>query len=670
LPQPEVPLVTSARPTTIGEAGGYMTSKKETHQFKTEVQQLLKLIINSLYSNQEIFIRELISNASDAIDKLRFKAQTEPDLLAGDTAFKIKLAADGIKQTFEVSDNGIGMTYDEVMENIGTIAKSGTGAFLEALTLSKEKDRLVPELIGQFGVGFYSAFIVAEKVTLVTRAAGESTATKWVSTGDGSFTIEETTKPTRGTTITLALKKTSKGDPDFTDQWTIRGIVKKHSDFVNYPIVMDVEAEEPIPKEEQILGGDGKPIGETTRRVVREETLNSMKAIWSKSKDDISEDEYKEFYSHISHDWNPPLTRLHIKLEGTTEYTALLYIPSKAPFDLFQPERKHGIQLYSRRVFIMNDCRELMPEYLRFVKGVVDASDLNLNISREILQQDRLVLNIQKNLVKKIFELLGTLAADQYETFYQEFGAVLKEGIYTDPARKDKIAKLARFYTTKSDNKLISLDEYVARMQPGQTYIYFITGDNLKALLNSPHLEKLKAKDYEVLLMTDPVDEWVVQTMTEFDGKKLKSAEKGDLGLDSVDEKKKEEYTSLFGFLKGQLEEKIREVKPSTHLKDSIACLSGDDQGVSAYMEKLLRASGQAPPVTKRVLELNLDHPVILKVKNMFEADRKNPALKDYSQFLFDMAVISEGGKLEDPSQFNRMIGEIMAKAIEAKEGG
>ncbi len=641
-----------------------MVKKIETHQFKTEVQQLLNLIINSLYSNKEIFIRELVSNASDAIDKLRFKAQTDTEILGKETEFKIKLATDGIKQTFEIADNGIGMTHAEVLENIGTIAKSGTSSFLEALTLSKDKDLLAPELIGQFGVGFYSAFIVADKVTMITRAAGETTATKWVSTGDGTFTIEETTKADRGTTITLNLKKAEKGDPDFTDEWTIRGIIKQHSDFVNYPIVMDVEKEEPLPKEKQILDGDGKPIGETTRRVRREETLNSMKAIWSKNKDDVTDDEYKEFYSHISHDWNPPLTQLHIKLEGTTEYTALLYIPSKAPFDLFQPERKHGIHLYSRRIFIMNDCKELMPEYLRFVKGVVDAADLNLNISREILQQDRLVLNIQKNLVKKIFELLNGLEKDQYNTFYKEFGLVLKEGIYTDPARKDKIAKLARYFTTKSQDEMISLATYIDRMKDDQEFIYYITGDNLKALVNSPHLEKLKAKDYEVLLMTDPVDEWVIQTLTEFDGKKLKSAEKGDLGLDDVDAKKKDEYEAFFGFVKGHIEEKVKEVKPSTHLKDSIACLSGEAHDASAYMEKLLKASGQEPPPVKRVLELNLDHPVLLKIKKLFEQDRNNPDLQDYSQLLFDMAVISEGGKIEDPSQFNRFIGTIMANAI------
>nr|MBL0713340.1 molecular chaperone HtpG [Desulfobacterales bacterium] len=339
-----------------------MTRSKETRQFQTEVQKVLKLIINSLYSNRDIFLRELISNASDAIDKLRFKVQTKSELLGDDSELKIKIIRDGIKRTLEIADNGIGMTYDEVNENIGTIAKSGTAAFLEAMqAFNQQEAPLTPELIGQFGVGFYSAFIVADKVTLITRAAGEETATKWESSGDGAYTIEETTKSGRGTSILLELRKPVKEEPDYTDEWTIRGIVKKHSDFVAYPITMDVEKQEPIPESEQVLDGDGKPIGDTTRTVVREETLNSMKAIWTRSKNEVSEDEYKEFYTHISHDWNPPLDHLHVKLEGTTEYTALLYLPSKAPLDFFQPESKHGVHLYSRRVFIMDDCKELLP---------------------------------------------------------------------------------------------------------------------------------------------------------------------------------------------------------------------------------------------------------------------------------------------------------------------
>ncbi len=643
-----------------------MARAKETRQFQTEVQQVLKLIINSLYSNRDIFLRELISNASDAIDKLRFRSQTEPDLVGEDGEFKIRLARDGIKRTLEIADNGIGMTYDEVNDNIGTIAKSGTAAFLEAMQALNQKEApLTPELIGQFGVGFYSAFIVAEKLTLITRAAGEDTATKWESSGDGSYTIEETTKPGRGTSILLELRKPEKEAPDYTDEWTIRNIIKKHSDFVAYPITMEVEKQEPIPEAEQVLDGDGKPIGDTTRTVVREETLNSMKAIWARDKNEVGEDEYKEFYTHISHDWNPPLKHLHVKLEGTTEYTALLYLPSKAPFDLFQPEFKHGVHLYCRRVFIMDDCKELLPEYFSFVKGVVDAPDLNLNISREILQQDRLVLNIRKNLVKKLFDLLKGLEKDDYEKFYDEFGAVLKIGIYTDPANQTKLADLARYKTTKSDGAWISLPEYVARMPEDQKEIYYLTGDNPATLLHSPHLEQLKAKDYEVLLMTDPVDEWVVQSLTEYDGKALKSAEKGDLDIDAEESKDKEEqFKDLFGFIRKTLQDQVKEVKPSTRLLDSVACLSGDAHDMSGYMAKIMQSAGKDLPPNKRVLELNTKHPVLDKIKQIYATDQTDARLEDYSRLLYDLAVIGEGGKIENPSRFGKLIGDLMNSAL------
>ena len=639
---------------------------KQTHQFKTEVQQVLNLIINSLYSNRDIFLRELISNASDAIDKLRFKAQTDPLILDGDGEFKIKLRADGIAQTLEISDNGIGMTADEIMDNIGTIAKSGTASFLEMIKQAQSSEVLTPELIGQFGVGFYSAFMVAEKITLVTRAAGAAAneAVRWESTGDGEFTVEPAEKETRGTTITLALKKKEKDETDYTDQWEIRRIVRQHSDFVSYPIVMDVERDEPIPDNELLKGKDGKPIGETTRKVIKEETLNSMKAIWTKPKDDVTEAEHEEFYKHLAHDWNPPLTRLHLKFEGTTEYNALLYIPSKAPLDMFQADHRHGIQLYCKRVFIMEDCKALIPEYLRFVKGVVDAADLNLNVSREILQHDRLVINIRNNLVKKLLELLAGMPAEEYEKFWVEFGPVLKEGVYTDPAKREKIAALARYKTTKSGEKWVSLDDYVKNMQEGQNEIFYITGDNLESLTNSPHLEKLKDKDYEILLMTDPVDEWVAQSLTEYDGKSLKSAEKGDLALEQPDEKQQEAFNALFGYIKGQLQAKVKEVKPSVRLKDSVACLSGDDMDMSAYMEKILKASGQKPAAAKRVLELNMTHPVMEKIKSLYESDRENEALKDYSHLLYDLAVIAEGGKLENPASFSKRVGELMAKGI------
>jgi len=638
-----------------------MTVKTETHEFKTEVKQLLNLIINSLYSNKEIFLRELISNASDAIDKLRFQAQTEEDILGDDTEFKIKIERDAIKNTLTVADNGIGMSYDEVLENIGTIAKSGTNGFMEAIEHLNKEATITPELIGQFGVGFYSSFIVAEKVTLLTKAAGADKAVRWESHGDGEYTITEADKDSRGTVVTLELKKKEEGEQDFTDEFTLRNIIKQHSDFVAYPIAMEVEKDEPIPETEQIKGSDGKPVGETTRKVVGEETLNSMKAIWSKNKNDVSDDEYKEFYQHVSHDWNPPLEKLHLKLEGTTEYTALLYIPSQAPFDLFNPEAKHGVHLYCKRVFIMDDCQELMPEYFRFVKGVVDAPDLNLNISREILQQDRLVRNIRRNLVKKLFDLLSGLEPETYEKFWEEFGAVLKVGVQTDFENKTKIADLLRYKTTKSDGKWRSLREYVEAMPPDQKEIYYITGENLSALINSPLLEQLKSKDYEVLLMTDPIDEWVTQALAEYDGKKLKSAEKGDLDLDKVDKDKKDKYETLFKHIRAQLEDTIKEVRPSTRLTDSVACLSGDTYDMSGYMEKILKSAGQPTPENKRVLELNMAHPVMEKVHGMFETDKKDARLDDYIHLLLDLAVIAEGGKVDDPSRFSKLVGELMA---------
>ncbi|UCD81886.1 MAG: molecular chaperone HtpG, partial [Desulfobacterales bacterium] len=522
-------------------------------------------------------------------------------------------------------------------------------------------ESLTPELIGQFGVGFYSSFIVADKVTLLTKAVGEDKAVLWESHGDGEFTIAEAEKEGRGTCITLELKKKEEGDQDFTDEWTIREIVKQHSDFVAYPIVMDVEKDEPIPDEEQIKDKDGKPVGKTTRKVVKEETLNSMKAIWAKNKQDVTDQEYEEFYRHISHDWNPALEKLHLKLEGTTEYTALLYIPSKAPFDLFNPDSKHGVQLYCRRVFIMDDCKELMPEYFRFVKGVVDAPDLNLNVSREILQQDRLVRNIKRNLVRKLLDLLKDMDQEKYEKFWEEFGAVLKLGVHTDIENKTRIADLLRYKTTKSDGKWKSLQQYIADMQPEQKEIYYITGENTAALINSPLLEQLKSKDFEVLLMTDPIDEWVTQALAEYDGKKLKSAEKGDLELDKVDEEKKGKYETLFKHIRVKLEDTIKEVRPSTRLTNSVSCLSGNTFDMSGYMEKILKSAGQKLPENKRVLELNMGHPVMEKIHRMFEADKDDPKFNDYIHLLLDLAVIGEGGKLNDPSKFSKLVGDLMA---------
>lgn len=641
-------------------------TNKETHSFKTEVQQLLHLIINSLYSNREIFLRELISNASDAIDKLRFRAQTEPDILGDDTEFKIKITADKDKGTIEVADNGIGMTREEVIENIGTIAQSGTAAFAAALEQSKKEGSVPPELIGQFGVGFYSSFIVADRVTLITKAAGADHAVRWESAGDGSYTIEDTEKEGRGTRVILHLReqkgdKDEDGAEDFTEEYTIRHIVRRHSDFVAYPIVMDVERTEPVPEAEALLDKDGKPLKDQTRKVVKEETLNSMKAIWLKDKNEVTEEEHNEFYRHLSHDWNPPLDRLHLKMEGVIEYVALLYVPSRAPFELFRPERKHGISLYCKRVFIMDDCKELFPEYLRFIKGVVDAPDLNLNVSREILQQDAVVRNIRKNLTKRVLKLFADMDAEKYNSFYEELGQVLKEGVYTDLENRDKLADLLRYRTTKSGEKRISLKDYVAGMKADQKEIYYITGDDLASLVNHPHLERLKEKEYEVLLMADPVDEWVVQSLTEYDGKKLKSAEKGDLDLDKVDEAKKGEYEKLLAHMKTVLDAKVKDVKPSTRLKESPACLSGDMYDMSAYMEKILKASGQKLPESKRVLEINLEHPAVAKIKTLFEKDDKSPQLADYIHLLYDIALIGEGGRIENPSRFSKIVGDLMA---------
>jgi len=427
---------------------------------------------------------------------------------------------------------------------------------------------------------------------------------------------------------------------------------------------MNMEKSEPIPENEIIKDKDGKPIGETFQKIKKDETLNSRKAIWSKSKDDVTDEEHEEFYKHISHNWDKPLETIHKRFEGVTEYDVLMYLPSKAPMDMFRPERKHGMQLYCKRVFIMDDCKELLPEYLGFVQGVVDAPDLNLNVSREILQEDRLVRNIKKNLVKQIFGVLEGMEKEQYEEFFNEFGQALKAGIPTDFENKERLAALLRYKTTKSGDKYISLDEYIENMKEDQKEIYFLTGVENTSLMNSPLLESLKAKDYEVILMIDPIDEWVTQSLPEYKEKKLKSAEKGDLDLEKVDDDKKNEYSALLSFLKGKLEVQVKDVIVSNRLKDSVSCLSGDDFGMSAYMEKIMKASGQKTPDQKRVMEVNVNHPVMGKIKGLFETDTTNPVLKDYSELLYDIAVISEGGKLDNPARFSKQLGDLMTKAI------
>jgi molecular chaperone HtpG len=664
-----------------------MANTTETFEFKTEVQQLLNLIINSLYSNKEIFLRELISNASDAIDKIRFESQKNPEILGDDTEFKIKIFADKDNKSLTVSDNGIGMTRDELIENIGTIAHSGTQSFLKLL--EEKKEALTPELIGQFGVGFYSAFMVAKEVRVLTRAASSDKSWEWISKGDGTYSISEVEKESRGTEVTVFLKEKKEEDMDFTQEWSVRSIVKRHSDFVSYPITMDVEKEipkddeetdkkdddnkdaeilgpdgKPADKEPEILDQDGKPIEQKPKTIVEEETLNSMKAIWARSKNEVKDDEYKEFYKHLTHDPSEPMEWIHMKMEGATEYDALLYIPSMPPFDLFNRDKKHGVDLYCKRVFIMHDCKELMPEYLRFVKGVVDSSDLDLNVSREILQQNHIVRNIKKNMVKKVLDTLSSMDDEKFLKFYDNFGITLKEGVHTDWENKDKIADLLRYKTTKSQDKMISLKEYVDQMPSDQKEIYYLTGEKISTLLNSPAIEQLKEKNYEVLMMVDYVDEWVVQSLTEYKGKKLRSAEKGELDIDKIDDEKKKEYSDLFEFIKKTLENNVKDVKPSVRLKDSVACLAGDEYDMSSYMEKIMKSSGHDLPHSKRILEINMDHPVTEKLNEMFKGDKDNEIIKEYIQIIFDMAVIGEGGKIENPGQFISKVGAMMVSTM------
>jgi len=640
---------------------------KTTKKFETEVQQLLDLVIHSLYSNKDIFLRELVSNASDAVDKVRFEAHSNEALLEGNADWKIKLISDKEAGTLIIRDNGIGMTMEQVEENIGTIARSGTRAYLENLKSKEVRDN--PELIGQFGVGFYSSFMVADKVTIVTRTAGDpAAACLWESTGDGSYTIEECVKESRGTDVTLHLKDDMK---EYLDEWKIRSIIKKYSDYVQYPISMD------ITREEAPRGIDGEPIEGAERiKKIEEETINSMKAIWTRAKSEITEEEYEEFYKHISHDYDKPLKTIHYAAEGTSEFRAILYLPSHRPFDLFFREHKKGVQLYVKRVFITDKCEHLIPDYLRFVKGVVDSSDLPLNVSREILQEDVQLKRIEKSLVGKI---LGTLAEmkekenEQYLTFFKEFGPVLKEGLHFDYANKEKLQELVLFESSTAEaGKLVSLKEYVERMPEGQTEIYFITGTSRSLVEKSPHLEIFRKKGYEVLFLLDPVDEWVAQALTEYDGKKLKAVDRGDLELGTEEERKEQEakkeeqgkqYKGLLEFVKEKLADSVKEVRFSGRLTDSACCLVADDYGMNANMERILKAMNQDVPESKRILELNPDHPLISVLSTLHEQDNNNPRLADYCELLLDQALLTEGSPIKDPLRFTKLVTELMVGA-------
>ncbi|HJV36074.1 molecular chaperone HtpG [Geomonas sp.] len=637
---------------------------KTVKKFETEVQQLLDLVIHSLYSNKEIFLRELISNASDAIDKIRFESHSNMELLEGNADWKIKLHADKEAGTLTITDNGIGMNMDEVADNIGTIAKSGTRNFVAALKEQNLADN--PELIGQFGVGFYASFMVADKVTLTTRKAGDKEyGCRWESTGDGSYTIEECQKETRGTEIVLHLKDDMK---EFLDEWKIRSIVKKYSDYVQYPIVMDITRSEPVKDQDGKVIEGGGTIEKTT-----EETLNSMKAIWTRPKSEISEDEYLEFYKHISHDYDKPLSTIHYSAEGVSEFKSILYIPSHKPFDLFLRDHKKGVHLYVKRVYITDNCEALLPDYLRFIKGVVDSSDLPLNVSREILQEDVQIKRIQKSLVGKVISTLSEMKeknAEDYLKFWNEFGPVIKEGIHFDYANKEKLQDLLLFESSKTEGgKFVSLKEYVERMPEAQKEIYYITGMSRASVENSPYMEVFRKKGYEVLYMTDPVDEWVVPAIGSYSEKQLKAIDRGDLELESEEEKKeqeakKEEAQKEFGgvmtFIQETLKENIKEVRLSSRLTESACCLVADEMGLNANMEKILKSMNQEVPESKRILELNPDHPILQVMTSMYEKDKENPKLADYCELLFDQALLTEGSPIKDPLRFTKLVAELM----------
>jgi molecular chaperone HtpG len=627
------------------------TASRETLGFQAEVKQLLNLMIHSLYSNKEIFLRELISNASDACDKLRFEALSDSSLFEGDSDLKIRVSFDKDARTLTVSDNGVGMSRQEVIDHIGTIAKSGTREFFQALTGDQAKDA---RLIGQFGVGFYSSFIVADKVTVVTRRAGlgHEHAVRWESAGEGDYTIETVEKAARGTDVILHLRE---GENEFLDGWRLKSIIRKYSDHIQVPIEIVKEAWDEEKKADVLTH-------ET-------EVVNQASALWARPKSEITEEQYVEFYKHVAHDFEPPLAHVHAKVEGKQEYTQLLYIPAHAPFDLWDREHRHGIKLYVRRVFIMDDAEQLMPLYLRFVRGVIDSNDLPLNVSREILQHSRDVEAIRAGSVKKVLGLLDELAANQTEkfaTFWKEFGRAFKEGVGEDPSNRERIAKLLRFASSlhDTDQQSVSLADYVSRMKEGQEKIYFITADTFAAAKNSPHLEIFRKKGIEVLLMYERVDEWVTAHLHEFEGKTLQSVTKGDLDLGKLaDEEEKKQQEQAAGDLKELTEriaktlgERVKEVRVTHRLTNSPACLVADEFGMSGNLERLLKAAGQKVPDMKPILEINPRHPLIERLKG----DGGGERFDDLASVIFDQALLAEGGQLDDPATFVRRLNDLL----------
>jgi molecular chaperone HtpG len=646
-----------------------MKAQAQKYQYQSETKQLLDIMINSLYTNKEIFLRELISNASDAIDRLRYEALTNPELLRNDSNFEIRLEADEQAKTLKITDNGIGMSREEVITNIGTIAKSGTGELREKI-IQGESPLPPAEFIGRFGVGFYSAFMVADKVVLVTKRAGQSApASRWESTGDGAYTIsEDAAHEMSGTTITLYLKPEDSGSgiEDYTNPWTLARIVRRYSDFVGYPIICK------FPKEES----DPQQLGEAEKKptVFEERTVNSMKPIWTRPQSEVSKDEYNDFYKHISHDWNEPFKTLALRAEGTVEYQSLLFIPEKAPHDLFYHAYEGGLSLFAKRVMIMDRCADLLPRYLRFIKGVVDSADLPLNISRQMLQQDRHVSQIRKWITKKVLDTLQESMEkeyDQYLKFWGEFGRALKEGVSSDYDNKEKIVSLLLFQSSNDPAKLTTLKEYVGRMKPEQKDIYYLTGESRGIIENSPHLEGLKEKGVEVLYLTEPVDELLVQSLMTFEEKRLKSAAKGiiDLGTDEEKQRKEKELKeveeaskSLLELIQKHLDSQVKQVRLTNRLISSPVCLVGTEMDYSPQMERLLQMGKNGNPKQRRIMELNPRHKVFDRMLNDFQGNADAPSIPKYADLLLGHALLAEGSELPDPVRFNSLVVELMVQ--------
>lgn len=629
-------------------------TQKETLGFQTEVKQLLNLMIHSLYSNKEIFLRELVSNASDAADKLRFLALQNADLYQGDADLRVRISADKDAGTVTIADNGIGMTRDEVINALGTIAKSGTAEFFQNLTGDQAQDS---QLIGQFGVGFYSAFIVADSVTVRTRKAGEEKGVEWHSQGEGEYTLEEINKDSRGTEVILHLRE---DEQEFLDDFRLRSIVTKYSDHISIPVQM---YKEPVPESE---GEDGEKI---PAQAGMWESINRATALWTRDKSEISDEEYHEFYKHVGHDWEEPLTWAHNKVEGKTEYTSLLYIPKRAPFDLYNRERQSGLKLFVQRVFIMDDAEQFMPSYLRFVKGLLDSNDLPLNVSREILQDNKITQAIRKGCTSRVLKMLERMSKnrpEEYQTFWNEFGQVMKEGPAEDSANKEAIAKLLRFASTHSDHSTqeVSLEQYIERMQDGQDKIYYVVADSFEAAKNSPHLEIFRKKGIEVLLLSDRIDEWMMSYLTEFAEKPLQSITRGDLDLGELDDEQskqaqeasEKEVEGLVERVKTILGDKVKEVRFTHRLTDSPACVVADEHDMSSQMAKLMESMGQSAPETQPVFELNPEHQLVKHLNNEQDEDK----FAQWSQVLFDQALLAERGSLKDPAGFVTRLNKLM----------